>query len=212
MGIHIGILNNLKNKSEFIDRAFINHEDVEIIFTTDKVNHCLELLECEENTIDILIWICSLSAKDDMDIIQYMKEHYFHFKIICVLSDSNYLVFSKSMDVGVDGLLLDNPDFSFLLNALKQVARGITYIDYRLHRLYQRYQDKTFVVECKLTPREKEVISCVAAGMFNKEIAYCLRIREDTVKNHLSNIYRKFHVNDRTEAVVYAVKHDLIDL
>lgn len=211
MGIHIGIFNNLKNKSGDLEQV-LKSEDVKIIFTADKMNQCLDLLECDENTIDILVWVCSISAQDDMDIIQYIKEHYFHIKIACILPDNNYLVFSKAMDMGVDGLLLDSADSVFLINVLKKVAAGITFIDFRLHRLYQRYQDKTYVVECKLTSREKEVISCVAAGMLNKEIAYCLRIREDTVKHHLSNIYRKFRVNDRTEAVVYAVKHDFIEL
>lgn len=61
-----------------------------------------------------------------------------------------------------------------------------------------------------LSEREKEVLICLCNGMSNKEIAaeMCLSMR--TVKNHLSNIYAKIHVVDRTQAVVYAIKAKLV--
>lgn len=63
-----------------------------------------------------------------------------------------------------------------------------------------------------LSAREMEVLACMARGMSNKEIAAKLFISQQTVKNHVTSILRKFGVEDRTQAVVYALKHGWIDL
>ncbi|WP_455717327.1 response regulator transcription factor [Anaerosporobacter sp.] len=63
-----------------------------------------------------------------------------------------------------------------------------------------------------LTKREIEVLKLLAEGLFNKEIAYKLSISEKTVKNHVSNIFRKIEVFDRTQAAVFAIKNNLVDL
>lgn len=61
-----------------------------------------------------------------------------------------------------------------------------------------------------LTPREIEILQHVAEGLANKEIAHKLSISERTVKNHLSNIMEKLHVNSRTQAAVYALRSGLV--
>jgi len=63
-----------------------------------------------------------------------------------------------------------------------------------------------------LSPREMEVLQHAARGSSNKEIAYELKISQQTVKNHISSILRKLHVKDRTEAAVYALRHGWIRL
>lgn len=61
-----------------------------------------------------------------------------------------------------------------------------------------------------LSPREVEILDNIAKGMTNKQVAYALSISEQTVKNHMSSILRKLSVNDRTQAVVYAMKQGWI--
>ena len=63
-----------------------------------------------------------------------------------------------------------------------------------------------------LTPREVEILDCVARGNSNKEIARLLSISDQTVKNHITSILRKLAVNDRTQAVIYALRHGWIKL
>jgi len=63
-----------------------------------------------------------------------------------------------------------------------------------------------------LSPREVEILDNIAQGMTNKQVAYALSISEQTVKNHMSSILRKLSVNDRTQAVVYAMKQGWIRL
>jgi DNA-binding NarL/FixJ family response regulator len=63
-----------------------------------------------------------------------------------------------------------------------------------------------------LSNREMEVLECVVRGLSNKEIAGLLGISHQTVKNHVTSILRKFSVEDRTQAVVYALKHGWVRL
>lgn len=63
-----------------------------------------------------------------------------------------------------------------------------------------------------LTPREVEILDCVARGNSNKEIARLLSISDQTVKNHITSILRKLAVNDRTQAVIYALRHGWIKI
>ena len=64
----------------------------------------------------------------------------------------------------------------------------------------------------ELTRREVEVLKMIASGSSNKEIASTLSISERTVKNHVSNIFKKIDVSDRTQAAVFAIKNDIIKL
>src|ERR671915_124749 len=64
----------------------------------------------------------------------------------------------------------------------------------------------------RLTERELEVVKALAHGKSNKEIARTLGISEKTVRNHASNIYKKLHIFDRTQAVIYAIRRGLVDI
>ena len=70
--------------------------------------------------------------------------------------------------------------------------------------------DKGRNEENNLTARELEVLELIAEGLINKEIAKRLYISEKTVKNHVSNIFRKINVSDRTQAAIYAFKHNIM--
>lgn len=63
-----------------------------------------------------------------------------------------------------------------------------------------------------LTERERELVILIARGKVVKEIAPILKVTEKTVRIHLSNIYRKLAINDRTQVVIYALKKGLVDL
>lgn len=75
---------------------------------------------------------------------------------------------------------------------------------------YERLTSRSIEPHCALTDRETEILARVAQGKTNREIAEELFISEKTVKNHITNIFKKLNVNDRTEAVVYALKKRII--
>ena len=63
-----------------------------------------------------------------------------------------------------------------------------------------------------LTKRELDVLKLLAVGMFNKEVGKRLEISERTVKNHVSNIFKKLGVTDRTQAAVFAIRNNLVQI
>ena len=72
------------------------------------------------------------------------------------------------------------------------------------------YGQEAAPIFAPLSPREVEILDNIAKGMTNKQVAYALSISEQTVKNHMSSILRKLSVNDRTQAVVYAMRQGWI--
>ena len=64
----------------------------------------------------------------------------------------------------------------------------------------------------RLTPREMDVIGCIAKGFSNQDIAQALFVSEKTVKNHLTNIFKKINVSDRTQALIYVLKNKIMAL
>lgn len=116
-------------------------------------------------------------------------------------------------------------DPQWLIQAIKEVANGKFVIEDRVFN--QKELEIWLDGEMKktrhlysepgspfhpLSDREMEVLSCVVGGMSNKEIATSLGISHQTVKNHVTSILRKFGVEDRTQAVVYALKRGWVKL
>jgi DNA-binding NarL/FixJ family response regulator len=112
-----------------------------------------------------------------------------------------------------------------LSRAIREVANGKYAIDGKIftRRELDRWLEKQIEGSIRtysepgspfhpLSKREMEVLSCVVRGMSNKEIASLLGISHQTVKNHITSILRKFSVEDRTQAVVYALKHGWVKL
>ena len=133
--------------------------------------------------------------------------------ILTVHNEVDYLI--RAVDIGVDGYILKDSESAELKKAIMTVMDGESYIQPKLipmlnKRLITRDSDKEKLES--LTGREKEVLIEVANGMFNKEIATSLHISERTVKNHISNIFKKLDVSDRTQAAVFAIKNDLVKL
>ena len=124
-----------------------------------------------------------------------------------------YLI--KALDIGCDGYVLKDSNFETLKKAIFAVYSGETYIEPSLMPLLNASLAERDVLKEKvsdLTRRELEVLKMIASGAFNKEIASTLNISERTVKNHVSNIFKKIGVSDRTQAAVFAIKNDIISI
>jgi len=111
--------------------------------------------------------------------------------------------------------ILKDSEPSLLINAIRTVHKGEAFIQpnmtKELVREYNRITvyGKNGMDHNNLTAREAEILELIAEGMINKEIAKVLYISEKTVKNHVSNIFKKLNVSDRTQAAIYAYKNNL---
>ena len=133
--------------------------------------------------------------------------------ILTVHSEVEYLV--RAVDIGANGYILKDSGSKELKQAIMEIINNDSYIQPSLipalnSRLINRDMDKEKLKS--LTKREIEILAQVASGMFNKEIANNLGISERTVKNHISNIFKKIDVSDRTQAAVFAIRNNIINL
>lgn len=112
----------------------------------------------------------------------------------------------QALKLGAAGFVVKNMKLERLLEAIRLVHRGEKYIP---PELAVRLSERVFT---QLSEREREVLSLIAKGRLNKEIAAVLGVTEGTIKLHVTNILSKLDVTARTEALVVAVRHGLIDI
>ena len=149
-------------------------------------------------------------------------------KILAVSPSSKVILLTASESVedmlegiraGARGYLVKDTAFEGLSDAIRDVMRGGAAVSSRMGgklfdilRQHLRHQDIAADREPCLTGREVEILRHVAAGETSREIGRVLYISENTVKNHIRNILDKLGLHSRSEAVLYAVRENLIEL
>lgn len=186
---------------------------IQIISEAANGIECLDKLEsCAP---DVLLLDINMPEKNGLDVLEEIKRKEYNFKVLILTVHNELEYLLKAVDMGVDGYILKDSKSAELKQAIQAVLDGENYIQASLipalnNRLANRDIDKDKIDS--LTSRELEVLIQVANGMFNKEIATNLHISERTVKNHVSNIFKKIDVSDRTQAAVFAIKNNIITL
>lgn len=186
---------------------------IEVIAEANDGEECIEKLMVVKP--DVLLLDVNMPKKNGIEVLQEIVDKKIDVKvlILTVHDEIEYLV--KAVDIGVNGYIMKDSELEELKKAIITVYQGESYIQPKLipalnNKLVSRDSDKEKIAS--LTERELEVLIQVANGMFNKEIATSLNISERTVKNHISNIFKKIDVLDRTQAAVFAIKNDIIKL
>ncbi len=186
---------------------------IEVIEEASDGIECLQKLE--KIHPDILLLDINMPEMNGIEVLEELKKREDPLKvlILTVHSEVEYLV--KAVDIGANGYILKDSGSSELKQAINVIMSGESYIQPSLlpalnSRLINRDVDQDKLQT--LTKRELEILTQVAGGMFNKEIAVNLNISERTVKNHISNIFRKIDVSDRTQAAVFAIRNNIVKL
>jgi DNA-binding NarL/FixJ family response regulator len=133
--------------------------------------------------------------------------------IFCTMFEDDEFVFA-GLQAGGRGYILKDADPETMLRAIRAVAHGESLlgstIAQKVMRQFSALPDKQTALVDDLTPRELEVLTLIAEGLPNREIAQELTISEKTVKNHINNIFSKLHVYDRSQAMLYAIRQGLV--
>ena len=140
---------------------------------------------------------------------------------LTIHDDENYMM--KMIQSGAAGYLLKDVEPSVMVQAIRRIYAGESFVEPSLtkklfHGITNREESRPSPpvhspqeVD-RLSSREIEVLQLIGRGMSNAEIARELFLSEKTVKNHLTNIFRKIQVTDRTQAVLYAIKHKIVNV
>lgn len=186
---------------------------IEIVGEASNGVECLKRMK--DYNPDILLLDINMPEKNGIEVLREMKADNSPVKVLILTVHNELEYLMNAVDIGVDGYILKDSESAELKKAIKAVYDGENYIQPSLipalnNQLVNRDIEKDKI--SLLTNRELEVLIQVANGMFNKEIATNLNISERTVKNHISNIFKKIDVSDRTQAAVFAIKNNIIKL
>lgn len=188
-------------------------KDIAVIAQASNGDEAVKL--AKEKKPDVILMDINMPGTNGLQAIKELKQDKVPSRVIVLTihEDREYLF--KTLQMGAEGYVLKDAEPSVLIEAIRNVFGGQSYIQPNMtkelvkefNRVTLHEKDKN--EENNLTSREIEVLELIAEGMINKEIAKHLYISEKTVKNHVSNIFKKLNVSDRTQAAIYAFKHNI---
>ncbi|MCF8010972.1 MAG: response regulator transcription factor [Clostridiales bacterium] len=168
-----------------------------------------------ENKVDVVLMDVSMPGLNGIEASKIIKEKSPDTNIIALTihEDDEYIF--EMIRSGISAYLLKDVSSNELIQTIKGTARGESFIPPRLMaRVFQEFNRLSSTPPDQssgLTRREMEILQLVAQGDNNRSISEKLFISEKTVKNHLTNIFEKLDVGDRTQAALYAIKNKIVD-
>lgn len=184
---------------------------MKVIAEANDGEECLNLLNKKIHP-DILLLDINMPKKNGIEVLEYIKQNKIPVKVLILTVHNEVEYLLKAVDIGIDGYLLKDSSYDELKEAIDVVISGNTYIQPSLlpalNESMEDYALDKERIEC-LTNRELDVLRLISEGCSNKKISDELTISERTVKNHISHIFRKINVEDRTQAAVFAIRNKI---
>ncbi|PKR77583.1 DNA-binding response regulator [Halalkalibacillus sediminis] len=209
-------------KLMIVDDHHVVRQGLAFYFTKDKQfevvaegSNGLEALSFLEKglEVDVILLDLSMPEMDGVEATKEIKHRYPHQKILILTSFGDQDNVISAVRAGADGYCLKDTEPEELISAIQKVFKGDKNIDPKVaNHLFQHVnneesEDSKAIQE--LTKREREVLVEIAKGKNNKEIAESLFVTEKTIKTHISNLFSKLPVSDRTQAALFAVKNKI---
>ena len=172
---------------------------------------------CRKEEPDVILMDISMPKMDGISATREIKALLPRAAVIILTGHEEDEHVFEGIKAGAQGYLLKDSEPEDLSRAIHTVYAGDTIIAPDLaQKMLTTFEGGrpggSAHLAPPLTERELEVIKALAQGMSDRQIAHSLGISEKTVRNHTSNIYRKLHIFDRTQAVIYAVREGVIDV
>lgn len=187
--------------------------DIEVVEEAVDGADCLAKLDAANP--DVLLLDINMPKMNGLEVLRVLKDRRSKVKVLVLTVHNEIEYLMKAVDIGIEGYVLKDSESSELKKAIFAIVNGEIYIQPSLipalnAKRVEKNEDENKIED--LTKRELEVLKLLAVGMYNKEIAEKLNISERTVKNHVSNIFKKLEVTDRTQAAVFAIRNNLIQI
>src|SRR5918911_4169162 len=169
---------------------------------------------CQELRPDVVLMDINMPIMNGVTATSRLRELLPDTKVLILTVNSDDAYVFRGIKAGATGYLLKDCTPEDLSRAIKTVHAGDTIMAPEIARkMLLAFEEADQEPSApRLTEREVEIINAIARGQGNKQIARALHISEKTVRNHISNIYKKLHIYDRTQAVLYAIREGLVDM
>jgi len=217
MNIRIAIFDDNKNIRNSIALLLSTEPSFEVVGSFRDAEHCVEdILTIRP---DVILMDIEMPGVNGIEAIRLLKKEVPHVEILIqtVFEDDDRIY--DSILAGASGYMLKSQINNCLVGAVKDLQSGGSpmspSIARRVLNLMQQNGPLTIkrrsAVQYNLTPREKEVLTCLVNGLSYKMIASDLNITYETVRSHMKNIYEKLHVASLTEVVAKAINQNIVD-
>lgn len=165
---------------------------------------------------DLVLIDIRMGQKSGLTLLKEGKARFPHLRFVMLTMSEETEDLAEALRSGASGYLLKSMDPEDLLDAIRRAARGELVVapgmSEQIPALFTRSDQRTRRLDLveQLTERELEILTYIAQGMSNKQIARILAISPDTVKLHVRHILAKLNLPTRVAAAVYAVEHQLV--
>ncbi len=188
-------------------------EDFKVVAEAKDGKEVLDILQKEEP--DILVLDLKMPGLDGLSTPQRLQAQTAKTKVIVLTGSDDESVYDQGMKFGTSGIVLKQTATELLIKSIRKVYAGEIWLDSRTTAAVMKQFAAPGDAGAKdrerspLSQREREIVVLVAQGFKNKEIAERMFISEQTVKNHLHNIFDKLGVSDRLELALYAIHKNI---
>ena len=167
---------------------------------------------CEELRPDVILMDINMPIMDGVTATGKIRQILPDVKVLILTVNADDMNVFQGIKAGATGYLLKDCTPDDLSRAIETVYAGDTIMSPEVARkMLLAFEEVDEEPEAPdLSSRELDVLRAIARGKGNKQVATELNISDKTVRNHVSNIYKKLHINDRTQAVLYALREGLI--
>lgn len=185
-------------------------EDIEVVDLAADGREAYML--CQKHRPDVVLMDMRMPEYDGSYGIRSIKAHFPETKVLVLTTFDDQETVDAAIQSGADGYILKEMEDGKVIQSVKAVCAGIQVFGGSVFEgIRKQMAPKTAAPELtgEFTPREREIIRCVAQGLDNKEIAAELFLAEGTVRNQISRVLEKLKLKDRTQLAVFAVKNNL---
>jgi DNA-binding NarL/FixJ family response regulator len=182
--------------------------DIEVVADVD--DGAAAVVAVGHHNPDVVLMDLSMPGMDGAEATRRLSAEVPHVPVVILTSFSEQTRIVDAIDAGAMGYLLKDAEPEELLRGVRAAAAGEAPFSPKAAKALLTRASRP-QSETELTAREREVLACVAAGLSNKLIARRLAISEKTVKSHLTSVFQRIGVTDRTQAALWAHRHGLDD-
>ena len=201
-----------------LEMVLDNEPDIEVVGEAHDGDQAVD--RAAELMPDVVLMDVRMPRRSGIEATQKIKEQLPHVKILVLTNSDEEADLYDSIKAGASGYLLKEISSEEVADSIRSVMQGHSRISPAMasklltefQAMTKREDDRQPLAPPRLTDRELEVLSLVAQGKGNRDIAGELFISENTVKNHIRNILEKLQLHSRMEAVIYAVREKLLDI
>jgi len=190
-------------------------EDLQVVGEARDGEECVQ--KVMELQPDVTLLDINMPNMNGIRALRKLKDMDQTTKVIILTFHEEIEYLFETFNLGANGYIVKDAESQVLIRGIREVYNGVSYVypamvegdANQFHLIREMEEEGQETGKGQLTKREYEILTLIADGLNNKEIANTLFISEKTVKNHVSNIFKKINVSDRTQAAIFAYRNKI---